>query len=773
MDQGEKKQLPLLALRGIVLFPRMVLHFDVGRDISIAALEYAMLHKQLIYLVAQRDVRKEDPGEEDIFKIGTVARIKQMMKLPNENNVRVLVEGLHRAQTVKFLQADKCLMAEIENCEVDIEPDVDTLALMKATLERFEHYGKISNKFSPELVEVLGAARFPGNFADIVAGNILSRVEDKQDILEKIQPVERLEALYHVLAREIEIAEAEKRVQQRVRRQIDKNQREYFLREQMKAIQKELGEGETAELDEYREKIKKAGMSVEAEEKALQEIKRLSYIHSSSPESAVIRTYLDWLLDVPWTDETEDNFHIGHARKVLQEDHYGLDKVKERVLEYLAVRRLSQNMKGPILCFVGPPGVGKTSVARSVARALDRKFIRFSLGGMRDEAEIRGHRRTYIGAIPGRIINAMKLAGVKNPVILLDEVDKLGNDFRGDPASALLEVLDSEQNFAFRDHYLEVPYDLSKAMFITTANTTDSIPKPLLDRMETIYINSYTEEEKFQIAKRYLVVRQMEQNGLKKGSLVIGEPTLRRIIEQYTREAGVRELERKMGTICRKAALEMLESKVPKTHVNVTLKNLQKYLGVPAYRRDQATGQGPGVATGLAWTALGGEVLYIEASMMAGTGKLELTGMMGDVMKESAKAALGYIRARSESLGLSADFYKDCDVHIHIPEGAIPKDGPSAGITMATALVSALSHKKVRSDVAMTGEMTLTGRVLPIGGLKEKALAAYRLGIDHVLIPKANEKDLEEIPDFVKEKIKFTLVETLEQVLQHAIGGDA
>lgn len=770
-EQKNMKKLPLLALRGLNVFPYMVLHFDVGRDKSIAALEKAMVNDQEIFLVAQKDIKDEDPNVEDIFTVGTVSKVKQLLKLPGDN-IRVLVEGLNRGKIIEYTKTEPYFEVLIEEV-IDNKDETSALeqeAMMRTVLNEFENYVKLSNKVSPDTLLSVNSVEDAGQLADIIAANILIKLNDKQDILEAFDPIKRLEKLYNIISREIQVLEIERKINSRVKKQIDKVQREYYLREQMKAIKQELGENEgiTAEVEEYERKIEEAGLPEEAYEKAMKELDRLSKMSPASPESSVIRTYLDWILDLPWNIETEDNLDLRRAAKILDEDHYGLDKVKERVIEYLAVHKLTQHMKGPILCFVGPPGVGKTSIAKSIARALNRKFVRMSLGGVRDEAEIRGHRRTYVGAIPGRIIASMKQAGSRNPVFLFDEIDKMSADFRGDPASAMLEVLDPEQNFAFRDHYLELPFDLSKVMFLTTANTLDTIPRPLLDRMEVIRIEGYTEEEKAQIALRYLIPKQLEQHGLKRGNVIIPEQTIHDIINYYTREAGVRNLERQIAAICRKSARKLLET--DKNRVRITSKNLKEYLGIPRFRYDKAKQQDEiGMVTGLAWTAVGGETLSIEVTPMTGTGKLVLTGQLGDVMKESARAGLSYIRSKSQDLGIDPNFYEKTDIHVHIPEGAIPKDGPSAGITMATAIVSALTGIPVRREIAMTGEITLRGRVLPIGGLKEKILAAHRAGITKVIIPAENEKDLEEIPDNIKKKIKIVTVEHMDEVLKHAL----
>jgi len=766
-----KKQLPLLALRGLAVFPYMVLHFDVGREKSIAALEKAMVDDQEIFLVAQKDMKVEDPEIDDIYSVGTVSKIKQLLKLPGDS-IRVLVEGLNRGRIIEYTKTEPYYEVVIEEVvdEKDETTALEQEAMIRMMLKEFEEYVRLSNKVSPDTLVSVNAVEDAGQLADIIAANVLVKVDDKQEILEAFDPIKRLEKLYNIINREIQVLEIEKKISSRVRKQIDKVQREYYLREQLKAIKQELGENEeiTEEIEEYERKIEKAGLPDEAYEKAMKELDRLYKMPPTAPEGAIIRTYLDWILDLPWNIETEDSLDLKKAAKILDEDHYGLEKVKERIIEYLAVHKLTQHMKGPILCFVGPPGVGKTSIARSIARALNRNFVRMSLGGVRDEAEIRGHRRTYVGAMPGRIISSMKQARSKNPVFLFDEIDKMSHDFRGDPASALLEVLDPEQNFAFRDHYLEIPFDLSKVMFLTTANTLDTIPQPLLDRMEVIRIAGYTEEEKTQIAVRYLIPKQLEEHGLKRGNVIIPENTVHDIINYYTREAGVRNLERQIAAICRKGARKILET--GKNRVKITSKNLKEYLGIPKFRYDKAEQQDEvGLVTGLAWTAVGGVTLSIEVTPMPGKGQLVLTGQLGDVMKESASAGLSYIRSRSKELGIDPNFYENTDIHIHIPEGATPKDGPSAGITMVTAIVSALTGIPVRKEVAMTGEVTLRGRVLPIGGLKEKVLAAHRAGITTVIIPAENEKDLDEIPENVKKKVKIVTVDHMDKVLEYAL----
>lgn len=771
MKDENIKKLPLLPLRGLTIFPYMVLHFDVGRPKSIAALEAAMVNDQEIFLVTQIDIKIDEPEMSDLYEVGTISKIKQLLKLPGDT-IRVLVEGLERGRILEYTQEEPYYETEIATpVEYDRkDTELQLEAVSRSILSIFEEYVKLSNKISPETLLTVNTLEDPGRLADIIAANILVKIEDKQNILEAFHPVERLENLYDILVREIEILGIENKINLRVKKQIDKVQREYYLREQIKAIQKELGEndGQSSEIEEYQEKIDNANLPEEVNEKAIKELDRLSKMSPGSAEGSVIRTYLDWIFDLPWNLETEDHLDLKNAAKILDEDHYGLDKVKERVIEYLAIRQLTQTMKGPILCFVGPPGVGKTSIAKSIARSLDRKFIRMSLGGVRDEAEIRGHRRTYVGAIPGRIIASIKLAGSKNPVFLLDEIDKMSNDFRGDPSAALLEVLDAEQNYAFRDHYIELPFDLSKVMFLTTANTLETIPRALLDRMEVINISGYTEEEKLNIASRYLIPKQLKEHGIQENNLTISDKTISNIINYYTRESGVRSLERQLATVCRKAGRKIIETKSKR--VRVTEGNLNKFLGVQRYHYDKVKNNDEvGIATGLAWTSVGGVTLSIEVTPMSGTGKLVLTGQLGDVMKESARAGFSYIRSKAEELGLSDDFHEKMDVHIHIPEGAIPKDGPSAGITMTTAVISALTGIPVKSDVAMTGEITLRGRVLPIGGLKEKILAAHRAGITMVIIPYENDRDLEDIPDNVKRKVEIVLAETMDDVLKHAL----
>jgi ATP-dependent Lon protease len=767
----KKQILPLLPLRGLTVFPYMILHFDVGRTKSIKALEEAMINNQLIFLVSQKDVQIDDPQEEDVYRVGTISRVKQLLKLPGDT-IRVLVEGLSRAEITEITQTEPFIMSEVME-KISLEPvydEVEMEAIIRKVHAVFEEYFQLSNKISPDTMVSLMAIEDPGQLADVIAANIILKQESKQEILNEFDPKARLEQLIVILSKEIEILEIEKSISARVKKQIDKNQREYYLREQLKAIQSELGDkdGITAEVEEYKEKIAKAALPEEVEKKALKEVDRLLKMPAGSAEGSVVRNYLDWILDLPWDKTTEERFDLKQAEEILDADHYGLEKVKERILEYLAIRQLAKDIKGPILCLAGPPGVGKTSIAKSIAKALNRNYVRMSLGGVRDEAEIRGHRRTYVGSMPGRIINALKQAGSKNALILLDEIDKMSSDFRGDPAAAMLEVLDAEQNYAFRDHYLEVPFDLSQILFLTTANNLDTIPRPLLDRMEVLHIPGYTEEEKVNIATKYLLPKQMEKHGLSKNNLKLDEKVIRDIINYYTREAGVRNLEREIANICRKAARILITNN--QKSVTINSRNLEKYLGIKKYRYDMANEKDEvGIATGLAWTPVGGDTLFIEVNVMEGSGKVELTGHLGDVMKESARAAISYIRSRAEELGIDKDFHKKLDIHIHVPEGATPKDGPSAGITMATALVSALSGAPVKRSVAMTGEITLRGRVLPIGGLKEKSLAAYRSGIFTIIVPMDNKKDIDEIPENVRKKIKFVLADHMDIVLKTAL----
>ena len=772
--KAKTQRIPLMPLRGLMIFPHMVLHFDVGRPRSIAALEEAMLEKQRIFLVAQKDGDVENPGAEDMCRVGTIALVKQVLNLPGDS-LRVLVEGQQRAVLKSIVQEEPYWIADVQPVgDVTDEDEATLQALLRTTQGFFEEYAQASMRISPETLRSVGEVDQPDQLADVIAANVLTRLEDRQAILEEVSVAARLEKLCGILARETELADIEKQVQGRLKKQIDKNQKDYYLREQIRAIQEELGESLTVESDELREKLDKLPLSAEAREKANRELERLSRMAPGTPEVTVAQTYLEWICDLPWGQYTTDNLDLKRARRILDEDHYGMKQVKERVIEYLAVRRMKQlstedgSMRGPILCFVGPPGVGKTSIVKGIARAVGRKFIQMSLGGVRDEAEIRGHRRTYIGAIPGRIISGIKQAGTMNPVFLFDEIDKMSNDFRGDPASAMLEVLDGEQNMAFRDHYLELPFDLSQVMFITTANDMSTIPGPLRDRMEIIEVPSYTEEEKLQIAKRHLLPKEVAEHGLQKGSVKIGDPAMRQIIEGYTREAGVRTLDRTLARVVRKAAVEMLESDVHQ--IQVTKDKVTEYLGAVRFLRDLPEKKPcVGVVNGLAYTTVGGETLAVECAVMPGSGGLKLTGQLGDVMKESAMAALSWIRAHAVEYGLEPDFHKNLDIHIHVPEGAVPKDGPSAGVTMATALLSALTDRPVRQDVAMTGEITLRGRVLPIGGVKEKLLAAYRAGIRTILLPRENEKDLEEIPEHVLKTFTIHFAENIKDVLKTAL----
>lgn len=766
------RDIPLIPLRGVSVFPHMVIHFDVGRDKSINALEKAMVDDSLIFLCSQIDPKTDDPNIDEFYHVGAICKIKQMLKLPG-GSIRVLIEGINRGKILNINQEEPYFEAKIEEFSYDpdnIKIDKNIEAAMRLVVDDFEEYITLSNRVSPELLITISGIKDPGRLVDMIASYVYLKLEDNQRILEAFDFYDRLETLHGILQEEIGILRIEEKINQRVKGQISKVQKEYYLKEQIKAIQEELGErGEIAEeVEEYKEKINSIKMPKEIKEKALSELDRLYKMSPSSAETGVIRTYLDWIVDLPWDVETKDVINIKNARKILNSEHYGLEDVKERILEFIAIRKLTKNMKGPILCLVGPPGVGKTSIAKSISKSLNRKFVRMSLGGIRDEAEIRGHRRTYVGAMPGRIISLIKKSGSKNPVFLFDEIDKLSSDFRGDPASALLEVLDPEQNNTFTDNFLDLPFDLSKVMFITTANTTSSIPAPLLDRMEVIRIPGYTEEEKKNIALKHLVPKQIKEHGLNEKNLTISEPAIADIINYYTREAGVRNLERNIANICRKAAKKIVEDN--KKTIRVNRGNLSKYLGIQKYRYDITDYVNKvGVATGLAWTTVGGETLSIEVNCMNGSGKLQLTGKLGDVMKESAMAGISYIRANSERLKIQDDFYKDMDIHIHVPEGAIPKDGPSAGITMATAVISALTNKAIDGNVAMTGEITLRGRILPVGGIKEKVLAAHRAGIKKILLPRENKSDLEEIPDKIRRKIEFVLVDNMKQVLDEVL----
>lgn len=764
-------EMPLLPLRGVLVYPHTVMQLDVGREKSIKAINEALAYEgKEIILAMQKDIHVDDPGLNDVHTIGTIATIKQVIR-PSGGTLRIIVEGVTRVEILDFVKNDGYV--EAEACVLEDDPVADEMeveAYARRLNKEFEDYSGLSHKVPPEIMTSIISTESTEALIYLVASQIINKLSDKQRFLEDTGVISKLKTLLVLLEKETEILNIDKRIAQEVRKQMEKNQREYYLREQIKAINKELGEEEDkeAECSEYREKIKKLKMPKETTEMALKEVDRLAKMPGMVAEAVVIRNYLDWILDLPWRKETKDNLDINKAEAILNEDHYGLEDVKERILEYLAVCQLSKSMSGPILCLTGPPGVGKTSLAKSVARALNRKFVRMSLGGVHDEAEIRGHRRTYIGSMPGRIIQAMKDAGSRNPVFLLDEVDKLGNDYKGDPSSALLEVLDPAQNSTFSDHYIEAPFDLSKVMFITTANVRHNIPAPLLDRMEVIEISGYTREEKLSIAKEHLVPQQMAKHSLANEKFNISDNAIQDIISGYTREAGVRNLDRNIASVCRRAVKEIVQGK--RSGVKVTKKNLPDYLGTPRFGKDKAVAEPMvGVVNGLAWTEVGGEILQVEVQILPGSGKLHLTGKLGDVMKESAQAGFTYIRSIGESLGLEPHFEEKVDVHIHVPEGAIPKDGPSAGVTIATALASRLSGKAVRSDVAMTGEITLLGRVLPIGGLKEKALAAYAVGVNTILIPKENQKDLEKIPENIRRKMDFHTCETMDDVLAIAL----
>ncbi|WP_419885087.1 endopeptidase La [Paenibacillus sp. B-A-8] len=768
-NKTKGRRFPLLPLRGLLVYPSMVLHLDVGREKSVRALEKAMVEDNLILLCSQSEVNIEEPGQDDIFRVGTVANVRQMLKLPN-GTIRVLVEGVERAEIINYIDNDEYYEVMARELPEEEDSDQECDALMRTVLNQFEHYITLSKKVTPETLAAVSDIEEPGRLADVITSHLSLKIKDKQEILETIDVSKRLEKLLDILNNEREVLELERKINQRVKKQMEKTQKEYYLREQMKAIQKELGEkeGRVGEAEELRTLMEEKNLPERVKEKMEKEIDRLEKMPVSSAEGGVIRNYVDWLLGLPWNEQTEDDLDIKKAEQVLDEDHYGLEKPKERVLEYLAVQQLVKKLKGPILCLVGPPGVGKTSLARSIARSLNRKFVRISLGGVRDEAEIRGHRRTYVGAMPGRIIQGMKTAGTINPVILLDEIDKMAADFRGDPSSALLEVLDPEQNNTFSDHFVELPFDLSNVMFVTTANVVHNIPRPLLDRMEMLFIPGYTELEKLQIGSRYLLPKQKKNHGLAEDQLIIEDDSLLRIVREYTRESGVRNLEQQIAALCRKAAKQIVSKE--KESVVILPDDIKDYLGASKYRYGMAELEDQiGTVTGLAWTEVGGDTLLIEVTVVQGTGKLTLTGQLGDVMKESAQAAFSYTRSKAEELGLQPDFYEKIDIHIHIPEGAIPKDGPSAGITIATALISALTKRYVSKDVAMTGEITLRGRVLPIGGLKEKSLAAHRAGYKKILLPKDNERDLKEIPESVRNDVEFIPVSTMDQVLHHAL----
>lgn len=764
------KQVPLLPLRDIIIFPHMVVPLFVGREKSINALEEAMNHEKDILLIAQINAKTNDPKPDDIYKVGTLGTIIQLLRLP-DGTVKVLVEGKKRARILRYISFEQSITVEVEEIFEDHTANIELEALMRSLKATFETYVKLNKRIPPEMLASVAVIDDPARLADTIIAHLHLKIPDKQKILEVESPKERLEKLYGLLQAEIEILQVEKKIRSRVKKQMEKTQKEYYLNEQMQAIQKELGERDEfkGEIQELEEKLKKKKLSEEAHEKIKKEIKKLKMMSPMSAEATVVRNYIDWVLSLPWFEETKENHDMKIAENILEEDHYGLEKAKERIVEYLAVHKLVGKMKGPILCFVGPPGVGKTSIAKSIARATSRKFVRQSLGGVRDEAEIRGHRRTYIGALPGKIIQSLKKANSHNPVFLLDEVDKMSMDFRGDPSAALLEVLDPEQNNTFNDHYMDMDYDLSSVMFITTANTLQAIPPPLQDRMEIIRLPGYTEYEKLTIANRYLIKKQMEANGLKKENIEFVDSALKMIIRRYTREAGVRNLEREIATICRKVAKKIAEDPETKKST-IVARSVSKFLGVPKYRFGLKEEKDDiGITTGLAWTEVGGELLSTEVTVMPGKGKLIITGKLGDVMQESAQAAMSYVRTRALQFGLDREFYQKVDIHVHVPEGAIPKDGPSAGITMATTIVSALLRIPVKKDIAMTGEITLRGKVLPIGGLKEKLLAAHRGQIKTVVIPKENEKDLKEVPKNIKGALDIYCVEHMDEVLKHAL----
>ncbi len=765
--------LPLIPLRGTVVFPNSVVSFDVGRDKSIKALEYAADKDIPVFLTSQKNPTQEEPDYEDVYKMGTVTKIKQTIRLPG-NMLRVLAEGLFRAEITSFNSEHIFMQAEIKiitEDEVKDEADLNTCSLVRTAQEAFEEYSALTGRLSPEIIMQALMCELPGALADLIASHLFVLHTDKQQILEKLDYIERLNLSLEILYKELNILNLQKEIYSKVKVGIEKNQKEYYLKEQIKVIQEELGEKEGIinEIQEIRNRIEKEKIPEYVSEKLEKELKRLERINNISAEANVIRDYVDLLVELPWGKKSKESADIKRAEDILNKEHYGLEKVKERIVEFLAVRQMSQKADVPILCLVGPPGVGKTSIAQSVAKSLNRKYVRMSLGGVRDEAEIRGHRKTYVGAMPGRIISSLKQAKTNNPLILFDEIDKLGNDFRGDPSSALLEVLDSEQNISFRDHYLELPFDLSDVLFMCTANTVTTIPDALRDRLEIINLSSYTEDEKFNIATKFLINKQLKKHGLKRNIVKIDDSAVSDVIKYYTREAGVRQLERYIGSLCRKAVKQLLTDKSKKT-VTFTSENIEGFLGKRKYRIDKKIKNSEiGIARGLAWTSLGGETLSVEVNTMKGTGKFELTGSIGDVMKESAHAAISYIRSASSTLNISKKFYKDTDIHIHIPEGAVPKDGPSAGITMATAMISALTGIPVKNDVGMTGEITIRGRILPIGGLKEKVLAAKNAGLRKVIIPIENDKDLNELPESIKENMEFILAENMSGVLEHSL----
>jgi ATP-dependent Lon protease len=769
-DKGDLRKLPMMPIRDMVIFPYMMTPFVVGRESSVRALEEALTGDRKIFLATQHDAGIDEPRPEDIYSVGTIGNIVQSVKMP-DGNIKVLVEGLERAKAIEMNDSDGFFVATVRvaNRQLEVNPQIEQV--MQRVTSLFEQYVKLQQSLNYETMIAAVRMDEPAKLSDTIAANLQLSIEEKQELLDIFDPSERLTRVADVLDIEIEKLNMDRSVQSRVKRQMERAQKEYYLNEKIKAIQKELGRGEKSEFDELRKKIESAGMPKDVFDKAVQELKKLEAMPPMSAESTVSRNYLDWLLAVPWKKKSKETRSIDHAEKVLNADHYGLEKIKERILEFLAVRQLVKNPKGSILCFVGPPGVGKTSLGMSIAKATGRKFVRMSLGGVRDEAEIRGHRRTYIGALPGQIIQSMKKAGTKNPVFMLDEVDKMASDLRGDPASALLEVLDPEQNTSFQDHYLDVEYDLSQVLFVATANVLHTIPAPLQDRMEILRLHGYTEAEKLEIAKQYLVKKQREATGLSDKNAIFNDASLVDIIRGYTREAGVRNLEREIGNVCRKVARRVVRNGA-KHKEEITDTNVNEFLGVAKFRDSQLHETSEvGLVTGLAWTEVGGSILSTEVQVLDGKGKLTLTGQLGDVMQESAQAALSYIRSRAQHLGLPKDFYRNIDIHVHVPEGAIPKDGPSAGITIATALASALAKIRVRRDIAMTGEITLRGKVLPIGGLKEKLLAAHRAGIFEAVLPRANEKDLADLPENLRSVMKLHFVDQMDEVLRIALEG--
>lgn len=766
-------ELPLIPLRGLAIFPYMILNFDIGRPISLKALDEAMLQEELVFLTSQKEAEVDEPEEEDFYHVGTICKVKQMIKLPGDT-VRVLVEGVARGKVKSIDKEDgyfRSIVEEVVFDDDDMNSDVEIEAFVRNVFDAFEEYINIGNRVSPEILISLSDMENVDRFIDTIAANIYLKSNQKQEILEEFDIKKRLELIYTILLDEIDILKIEKKITLRVKKQMNKVQKEYYLREQLKAIQKELGDEEdiNSEADEYREKLRKLKIPKATREKISKEIEKFSRISPVSPDVSVSRGYLDTIFSLPWNKETRDKIDIVNAKEILDKEHYGLEKVKERILEYLAIRKLSKSLKGPIICLVGPPGVGKTSIAKSIACALSRKFVRISLGGVRDESEIRGHRRTYVGSMPGRIINGLKEAETKNPVFLLDEIDKMSSDYKGDPTSAMLEVLDPEQNKDFVDHYLEIPFDLSKILFVTTANSLGNIPRPLLDRMEIIDVSGYIVEEKLNIAKNHLLPKQIKEHALKEDFIKMDDETIKDIIDKYTREAGVRTLERTLGKICRKVARKYVEDPTIEEFI-ITQDDLEEYLGKDVYRHS-AIGNKPevGIVTGLAWTSVGGETLNVEVNILKGKGQVVLTGKLGDVMKESARTAISYIRSVADQFDIDPDFYQNKDIHIHIPEGAVPKDGPSAGITMALAVISALTNRPVPNNIAMTGEITLRGKVLAVGGVREKLLAAHRAGITKVLLPRECEVYLDDIPENVKSTMEFVLVDSMDEVLEHAL----